>query len=110
MSHTRHGSWCATTGPGLPLSEQEDIWERFHRAQGVEVQSGTSVGLGLGLYISRLIVERQQGQVGVKVRRAREPLSGLLSHCSPLKKKASSPDFAFISEISKGEEKGSSLS
>ena len=53
-------------GPGLPLSEQEHIWERFHRAQGVEVQSGTSVGLGLGLYISHMIVERHQGQIGVE--------------------------------------------
>jgi PAS domain S-box-containing protein len=58
--------WVRDYGEGVPLTEQEHIWERFHRAQGVEVQSGTGVGLGLGLYISRMIVERHQGQVGVQ--------------------------------------------
>jgi signal transduction histidine kinase/PAS domain-containing protein len=57
--------WVRDYGPGLPASEQEHIWERFHRAQGVEVQSGAGVGLGLGLFISRMIVERHHGQVGV---------------------------------------------
>jgi signal transduction histidine kinase len=58
--------WVRDHGPGLPALEQEHIWERFHRAQGVEVQSGAGVGLGLGLYISRMIVEHHQGQVGVQ--------------------------------------------
>jgi PAS domain S-box-containing protein len=58
--------WVRDYGPGLPLPEQERIWERFHRAKGVEVQSGTGVGLGLGLYISRMIVEHHQGQIGVE--------------------------------------------
>jgi PAS domain S-box-containing protein len=58
--------WVRDYGPGLPLSEQERIWERFHRAEGVEVQSGAGVGLGLGLYISRMIVEHHRGQVGVQ--------------------------------------------
>jgi PAS domain S-box-containing protein len=58
--------WVRDYGPGLPLSEQEYIWERFHRAQGVEIQSGPGVGLGLGLYVSRMIVERHHGQVGVQ--------------------------------------------
>ena len=57
--------WVRDQGPGLPPQEQEHIWERFHRAKGVEVQSGAGVGLGLGLYISRIIVERHRGQVGV---------------------------------------------
>ena len=53
-------------GPGLPLEEQERIWERFQRVQGIAVQSGTGVGLGLGLYICRTIIERHQGQMGVE--------------------------------------------
>jgi signal transduction histidine kinase len=52
-------------GPGLPPAERERIWERFHRAAGVEVCSGSGVGLGIGLYISREIIERHGGQVGV---------------------------------------------
>jgi signal transduction histidine kinase/integral membrane sensor domain MASE1 len=63
---TRVRVWVRDFGQGLPLSEQGHIWERFHRAQSVEVQSGTGVGLGLGLYISRMIVEHHQGQVGVQ--------------------------------------------
>jgi PAS domain S-box-containing protein len=58
--------WVRDEGPGLPAEEQERIWERFHRARGIEVQSGTGVGLGLGLHICRTIIERQQGQVGVR--------------------------------------------
>jgi signal transduction histidine kinase len=58
--------WVRDEGPGLPPQEQERIWERFHRAPGIEVQSGTGVGLGLGLYISRTIIEQHQGQVGVQ--------------------------------------------
>ncbi len=52
-------------GPGLPAEEREQIWEPFHRAQGIDVQSGSGVGLGLGLYISRTIIERHGGVVGV---------------------------------------------
>lgn len=56
-------------GPGLPVEEQASIWERFHRAHGVEVRSSShssQAGLGLGLYISRTIIEGQGGAVGVQ--------------------------------------------
>jgi signal transduction histidine kinase len=53
-------------GPGIPAREQERIWEPYYRVGGIEVQSGTGVGLGLGLPICRAIIERHQGQVGVK--------------------------------------------
>jgi PAS domain S-box-containing protein len=48
-------------GPGLPPEELEQVWQRFHQAEGVKVQSGTGVGLGLGLHISKTIIERHGG-------------------------------------------------
>lgn len=53
-------------GPGLPADEQQRIWDRFHRSPGIKVQSGSHVGLGLGLYITREMIERQGGAVGVE--------------------------------------------
>jgi signal transduction histidine kinase len=53
-------------GPGIPAAEQERIWERFYRVPGIEHRSGSGIGLGMGLYISRTIVGRHHGHVGVK--------------------------------------------
>jgi PAS domain S-box-containing protein len=52
-------------GPGLAPDEQERIWQRFYRAKGIRAQSGSASGLGLGLHISKTIVEAHGGQVGV---------------------------------------------
>lgn len=56
-------------GPGLSAEALELIWERFYRVQGIEVRSNShtsQAGLGLGLYITRNIIEGHQGQVGVE--------------------------------------------
>jgi signal transduction histidine kinase len=53
-------------GPGLSSEQLQRIWERFYRVAGVKVKTGADAGLGLGLHISRMIIERQYGRVGVQ--------------------------------------------
>lgn len=52
-------------GIGVPLTEQARIWERFHLVDANKVQSGSGVSLGIGLSISKSIIEGHHGQVGV---------------------------------------------
>jgi signal transduction histidine kinase len=53
-------------GPGLSSSEQAQIWGRFQRVKGIKRQRGFAVGMGLGLYICRAIIEQHQGEVGIE--------------------------------------------
>ncbi|HEV2237204.1 MAG TPA: PAS domain-containing sensor histidine kinase [Ktedonobacterales bacterium] len=63
------GGWARVSvkdaGLGIARDEQDRIWHRFQRGRGIVVQSGSSVGLGLGLYIAKTAIERHQGRIGV---------------------------------------------
>jgi signal transduction histidine kinase len=52
-------------GPGIAPEEQQHLFERFYRVPGIKVQQRAEVGLGLGLFICRTIIERHGGRVGV---------------------------------------------
>ncbi|GHO59890.1 sensor histidine kinase [Ktedonobacter robiniae] len=52
-------------GTGIPADELDNIWDISYRVKGIEVQDGSSVGLGLGLFLFRALIERQQGAIGV---------------------------------------------
>ena len=49
-------------GIGIPVSEQDNIFDRFFRASNA--QSAHPNGIGLGLYISKAIVEEHGGTIG----------------------------------------------
>jgi len=61
---TRTGSLVVLSvvdaGPGIPPSERERVFERFHRLEG-----DATPGSGLGLSIAKAIVERHRGTISL---------------------------------------------
>jgi signal transduction histidine kinase len=49
------------TGPGISESDQKKIFKKFFRADST---TGKKVGTGLGLYISKLLIEKFSGKIG----------------------------------------------
>lgn len=58
--------WVQDRGPGLTKEQQANIWKRLYQVSHTPVQSGFQGGLGLGLYLCRQLIQRQQGSVGVE--------------------------------------------
>ncbi len=56
------GTYIQDTGCGIPLEEQQTIFERFYRGQTTNVKSR---GAGLGLAISKSLVELHGGHIWV---------------------------------------------
>jgi signal transduction histidine kinase len=55
-------------GVGIPLEAQQHIFDQFYHMRDIQVQNGLHTGLGLGLFISRKIVERHGGHIEVQSR------------------------------------------
>jgi PAS domain S-box-containing protein len=53
-------------GPGIPVQHQPHLFEPFFRVPGVEVQSGSGIGLGIGLHVVHAIVTRHGGRIWVE--------------------------------------------
>ena len=51
------------SGPGIPEDELDKLFKKFHR---IETNVGKTTGTGLGLYISKLLVEKFNGTIGLK--------------------------------------------
>jgi signal transduction histidine kinase len=54
----------ADQGPGIPPSARARVFDRFHRLDGRD--SRQEYGHGLGLYMARLLVEAQEGEIWVE--------------------------------------------
>ncbi|MGD8632082.1 MAG: GAF domain-containing sensor histidine kinase [Anaerolineales bacterium] len=52
------------TGIGLSAADQEHLFEQFYRSENPDVRE--QVGWGLGLYVTRRLVEIMGGQIGVE--------------------------------------------
>lgn len=51
------------TGPGISEKEKSKLFKKFYR---VESHVGKTIGTGLGLYISKLLIKQFNGQMGVE--------------------------------------------
>ncbi len=58
------GCTISDTGPGIPLEEQEHLFERFYR--GKIARESSVPGTGLGLTIAKEIIDRHDGRIKVK--------------------------------------------
>lgn len=50
------------TGPGISEEEQRKLFQKFER---IETNLGKTTGTGLGLYISKLLIEKFNGKIGI---------------------------------------------
>ncbi|HEX7735649.1 MAG TPA: ATP-binding protein [Ktedonobacteraceae bacterium] len=53
-------------GAGIAREDLDHLWDRFYRAKGSAVQHELDLSCGLPLYLCRVFIERQEGNVGVR--------------------------------------------
>ncbi|GAC1565143.1 MAG: hypothetical protein NVS3B14_01940 [Ktedonobacteraceae bacterium] len=58
----------ADRGPGIPLADVERVFDKFYRVLNTETRATRSTGSGLGLAVSRGLVEAHGGRIWVENR------------------------------------------
>lgn len=58
----------ADRGPGIPASDLERVFDKFYRVHNGQRQSGIPTGTGLGLAVSKGIVEAHGGRIWAELR------------------------------------------
>jgi signal transduction histidine kinase len=66
----------ADNGPGIPIADQEHLFERFWRAQAGETQ--TVSGSGLGLPIVKSLVDLHGGEIGIHSESGKGTICGVV--------------------------------
>lgn len=75
--------WVRDQGPGLPPEEQRHIWDHFHRAQGIEVQSGSGSTWAWGCIFVRPSLNSIMGRSVSRAHQDRDRRSGSACHWRP---------------------------
>ncbi|GER88881.1 hypothetical protein KDW_30430 [Dictyobacter vulcani] len=68
IQHTDTLAYCFVrdSGVGIESQQLEHIWDCFSRGAGAHKYGGYGSGLGVGLYISKTLIEQHHGQVGMQ--------------------------------------------
>lgn len=74
-------------GMGIPADEINNVFERFHR--GRQVSSTNYGGLGLGLYITKQIIDRHEGTIWVESEEGKGTIFGFKLPVSEVSAEAS---------------------
>ena len=82
ISYAREGGFNKITvsdsGAGIKESELDKIFEKYHRAR-----AGGAKGYGLGLHISRQIINAHGGEISVKSREGKGAAFTFALPCGP---------------------------
>ncbi|HEX8996889.1 MAG TPA: PAS domain-containing protein [Ktedonobacterales bacterium] len=81
----------ADEGPGVPAEAIPHLFEAFYRAPDVISLTGPNVGLGLGLFLCKRIIDMHGGQIGMQNRPER---GSLFWFTLPLASATDTPDGA----------------
>jgi len=82
--------FISDTGKGIPVANQNLLFRKFQQAGSSLLTRDTSKGTGLGLYISRLIIEGMGGKIWLE--KSDEGKGSTFAFCLPIAKEGRGVD------------------